>query len=83
MTTEAVALVPEPAPAPSLEAVPDPPVEVTIAEIAAGVASALVEAGPACGPHRHRLSEAPLAWAVPTDMPKPAVTCASVSCRRR
>ncbi|MEU8828840.1 hypothetical protein [Streptomyces sp. NPDC048636] len=44
MTTEAVAAIPEPAPAPSLEAVPDPPAEVTIAEIAAGVTSALVEA---------------------------------------
>ncbi|MFF0170200.1 hypothetical protein [Streptomyces prasinus] len=44
MTTEAVALIPEPAPAPSLEVVPDPPTEVTIAEIAAGVTAALVEA---------------------------------------
>ncbi|MFE7212475.1 hypothetical protein ACFU93_21275 [Streptomyces sp. NPDC057611] len=44
MTTEAVALIPEPAPAPSLEVVPDPPAEVTIAEIAAGVTAALVEA---------------------------------------
>ncbi|UQI49821.1 hypothetical protein M1P56_35620 (plasmid) [Streptomyces sp. HU2014] len=44
MTIEAAAVIPEPAPAPSLEVVPDPPVEVTIAEIAAGVTSALVEA---------------------------------------
>ncbi|MEU1312626.1 hypothetical protein ABZ419_27555 [Streptomyces cinnamoneus] len=44
MPIEAVAVIPEPAPAPSLEVVPDPPVEVTIAEIAAGVTSALVEA---------------------------------------
>ncbi|MFI9311227.1 hypothetical protein [Streptomyces triculaminicus] len=44
MTTEAVAAIPEPASAPSLELVPDPPAEVTVAEIAAGVTSALVEA---------------------------------------
>lgn len=44
MTTETVAVVPEPAPAPSLEVVPDLPVEVTVAEIAAGVTAALVEA---------------------------------------
>ncbi|MEU3279257.1 hypothetical protein [Streptomyces antibioticus] len=44
MTAEAVALIPEPAPAPSLEVVPDPPAEVTVAEIAAGVTSTLVEA---------------------------------------
>ncbi|MFJ2589686.1 hypothetical protein [Streptomyces sp. NPDC087538] len=44
MTTEAVAFIPEPAPAPSLEVVPDLPAEVTIAEIAAGVTSALVQA---------------------------------------
>ncbi|WP_455355931.1 hypothetical protein [Streptomyces sp. SYSU K217416] len=44
MTTEAVVVIPEPAPAPSLEAVPDLPVEVTVAEIAAGVTSALVGA---------------------------------------
>ncbi|MFE3601362.1 hypothetical protein [Streptomyces sp. NPDC059142] len=44
MTTEAVALIPEPAPAPLLGAVPDPPAEVTVAEIAAGVTAALVGA---------------------------------------
>ncbi|CUW33384.1 MULTISPECIES: hypothetical protein [Streptomyces] len=44
MTTEAVAVIPEPAAPPTLEVVPDPPAEVTIAEIAAGVTSALVEA---------------------------------------
>lgn len=43
MTTEAVALIPESAPAPSLEAVPDLPAE-SVAEIAAGVTGALVGA---------------------------------------
>ncbi|MBD0844252.1 hypothetical protein [Streptomyces sp. TRM68416] len=44
MSTEAVAVIPEPAPAPSLEVVPDLPAEVTVAKIAAGVTSALVDA---------------------------------------
>ncbi|MGW2181278.1 hypothetical protein ACWCXX_24895 [Streptomyces sp. NPDC001732] len=44
MPTEAVAVIPEPAPAPSLEVVPDLPAEVTVAKIAAGITSALVEA---------------------------------------
>ncbi|MFI0901788.1 hypothetical protein [Streptomyces sp. NPDC020983] len=45
MTTEATAaLIPEPASPPSLEVVPDPPAEVTIADIAAGVTAALVDA---------------------------------------
>ncbi|WP_052231158.1 hypothetical protein [Streptomyces sp. M10] len=44
MPTEAVAVIPEPAPAPPLEAVPDLPAEVTVAKIAAGVTSALVDA---------------------------------------
>ena len=44
MPTEAVTLIPEPAPVPLLEVVPDLPAAVTIAEIAAGVTSALVEA---------------------------------------
>ncbi|WP_374987166.1 hypothetical protein [Streptomyces fradiae] len=44
MSTEAVAVIPEPAPVPSLEVVPDLPVEVTVAKIAAGVTSALVDA---------------------------------------
>ena len=41
MTTEAVALIPEPAGPPTLEAVPDLPV-ATVAEIAAGITAALV-----------------------------------------
>ncbi|MEU9535838.1 hypothetical protein AB0D00_26460 [Streptomyces sp. NPDC048213] len=44
MSAEAVAVIPEPAPAPPLEVVPDLPAEVTVAKIAAGVTSALVEA---------------------------------------
>ncbi|MFE6632418.1 hypothetical protein ACFVNB_34935 [Streptomyces rochei] len=44
MTTEAVAVIPQPAPATTLEAVPDLPAEVTVAKIAAGVTSALVDA---------------------------------------
>lgn len=44
MPTEAVAVIPEPAPAPSLEVVPDLPAKVTVATIAAGVTSALVSA---------------------------------------
>lgn len=44
MPTEAVALIPEPASPPSLEVVPDPPAQVAVAEIAAGVLAALVDA---------------------------------------
>ncbi|GAA3312292.1 hypothetical protein [Streptomyces cinereospinus] len=44
MPTEAVAVIPEPAPAPSLEVVPDLVPEVAVAKIAAGVTSALVDA---------------------------------------
>ncbi|WP_327687076.1 hypothetical protein [Streptomyces sp. NBC_00467] len=43
MTTEAVAVIPEPAAPSSLEVVPDPPV-ASVAEIAAGVTAALVAA---------------------------------------
>ncbi|MFK0121611.1 hypothetical protein [Streptomyces sp. NPDC090994] len=44
MRTEAVAVIPEPAPAPSLEVVPDLAPEVAVAKIAAGVTTALVDA---------------------------------------
>lgn len=63
MTTEAVALIPEPAPAPSLEAVPDLPVEVTVAEIAAWVTAALVGAWNAIRANHSEVPEAVISMA--------------------
>ncbi|MFF8293657.1 hypothetical protein ACF068_31235 [Streptomyces sp. NPDC016309] len=62
MTTEAVAVIPEPAPAPSLEAVPDLPT-VTVAEIAAGVTTALVEAWNAIRTRHQDVPEAVISMA--------------------
>lgn len=63
MPTEAVALIPEPAPTPSLEVVPDPPAEVTVAAIAAGVTSALVEAWDAIRARHKDVPEAVISMA--------------------
>ncbi|MER6723339.1 hypothetical protein [Streptomyces halstedii] len=63
LTTEAVAVIPEPAPAPSLEVVPDLPAEVTVAEIAAGVTSALVEAWDAIRARHQDVPEAVISMA--------------------
>ncbi|MGW1037592.1 hypothetical protein [Streptomyces antibioticus] len=62
-TTEAVAVIPEPAPAPSLEVVPDLPAEVTVAKIAAGVTSALVEAWDAIRARHSDVPEAVISMA--------------------
>ncbi|MFC7885287.1 hypothetical protein ACFUVV_25925 [Streptomyces sp. NPDC057376] len=63
MTTEAVALIPEPTPAPTLEAVPDLPAEVTVAKIAAGVTSALVDAWDAIRARHKDVPEAVISMA--------------------
>ncbi|MFJ8896713.1 hypothetical protein ACIRCZ_19175 [Leifsonia sp. NPDC102414] len=63
MPTEAVAVIPEPAPAPSLEIVPDPPAEVTVAKIAAGVTSALVDAWDAIRARHKDVPEAVISMA--------------------
>lgn len=63
MTTEAAALIPEPAPAPTLEAVPDRPAEVTVAAIAAGVTSALVNAWDAIRARHKDVPEAVISMA--------------------
>jgi len=63
MPTEAVALIPEPAPAPSLEVVPDLPAEVTVAEIAAGVTAALVGAWNAIRANHSDVPEAVISMA--------------------
>ncbi|MFE1075111.1 hypothetical protein ACFW5W_28330 [Streptomyces sp. NPDC058783] len=63
MPTEAVAVIPEPAPAPSLEAVPDLPAEVTVAKIAAGVTSALVDAWDAIRARHKDVPEAVISMA--------------------
>ncbi|MFD0253662.1 hypothetical protein ACFVGX_22410 [Streptomyces sp. NPDC127113] len=63
MPTEAVAVIPEPAPAPSLEVVPDLPAEVTVAKIAAGVTSALVDAWDAIRARHKDVPEAVISMA--------------------
>ncbi|GHF35070.1 hypothetical protein GCM10018772_70770 [Streptomyces fumanus] len=63
MTTEAVAHIPEPAPAPTLEAVSDLPAEVTVAAIAAGVTSALVNAWDAIRARHKDVPEAVISMA--------------------
>ncbi|MCX4411585.1 hypothetical protein OG840_61585 [Streptomyces sp. NBC_01764] len=63
MPTEAVAVIPEPASAPSLEVVPDLPAEVTIAKIAAGVTSALVDAWDAIRARHKDVPEAVISMA--------------------
>ncbi|MEW1926412.1 hypothetical protein [Streptomyces sp. NPDC088360] len=63
MPTEAVAVIPEPAPVPFLEAVPDLPTEVTVAKIAAGVTSALVEAWDAIRARHKDVPEAVISMA--------------------
>ncbi|MFE7070450.1 hypothetical protein ACFU96_10225 [Streptomyces sp. NPDC057620] len=56
-------MIPEPAPVPSLEVVPDLPVEVTVAKIAAGVTSALVEAWDAIRTRHKDVPEAVISMA--------------------
>jgi hypothetical protein len=63
MPTKVAALIPEPTPAPSLEAVPDPPTEVTVAKIAAGVTSALVDAWDAVRARHEDVPEAVISMA--------------------
>ncbi|MEU2899646.1 hypothetical protein ABZ690_08030 [Streptomyces sp. NPDC006967] len=63
MTTEAVVLIPEPAPVPTLEVVPDLPAEVTVAKIAAGVTSALVDAWDAIRARHKDVPEAVISMA--------------------
>jgi len=63
MPTEAVAVIPEPAPTPSLEVVPDLPAEVTVAKIAAGVTSALVDAWDAIRARHKDVPEAVISMA--------------------
>lgn len=63
MPTEAVAVIPEPAPSPALEAVPDQPAEVAVAKIAAGVTSALVDAWDAIRARHKDVPEAVISMA--------------------
>lgn len=63
MPTEAVVVIPEPTPAPSLEVVPDLPAEVTVAKIAAGVTSALVDAWDAIRARHKGVPEAVISMA--------------------